>query len=236
IELKIVPDILQMSLGETVIDNSLGMPVFNMKPVSLTGLNFFYKRIFDILLSIIILSLTSPLLMFTILLIKLGSPGHVLYIHKRMGYKGRVFNFFKFRTMIKDADSLLEKIKHLSERNGPVLKMKNDPRITHFGKILRRYSIDELPQLINVIRGDMSIVGPRPQVIWEANAYDIHAKKRLRISPGITGLWQVSGRAALSYEEMINLDIYYIENWSPGLDLKIIIRTMLVIFSKKGAY
>jgi lipopolysaccharide/colanic/teichoic acid biosynthesis glycosyltransferase len=219
-----------------MIDDSLGLPVFVMKPISLTGMNFYYKRIFDILISIILLSVTSPIIIFAVLLIKLNSPGPILYLHKRVGYKGTAFNFFKLRTMVKDADSLLEKIKHLSERSGPVFKMKDDPRMTKFGKFLRRYSVDELPQLINVLRGDMSIVGPRPQVLWEATAYDNYAKKRLRIMPGITGLWQVSGRASLSYEEMINLDIYYIENWSPGLDLKIISRTLPAIFSKKGAY
>ncbi len=169
-------------------------------------------------------------------LIKIDSKGPILYRHKRVGYRGKQFDFYKFRTMVSDADKLLEVFKDKSERKGPVFKMANDPRITGIGKLLRRYSLDEIPQLINVLKGNMSLVGPRPQVLWEAAAYDDWAKRRLRVLPGITGLWQVSGRASLSYEEMIELDIYYIENWSPGLDLKIIFKTLPAILSKKGAY
>src|SRR5262249_17363998 len=135
-----------------------------------------------------------------------------------------------------DADAHLEKLKARSDRSGPVFKMKDDPRITRVGKWLRKFSIDEIPQIINVLKGDMSLVGPRPQVLWEAAHYDDHAKKRLRILPGITGLWQVSGRASLSYEEMIDLDIFYLENWSLGLDLKILIRTLPAVFKSEGAY
>ena len=138
--------------------------------------------------------------------------------------------------MVKYADEKLDKLKHLTEREGPVFKMKDDPRITKIGKFLRRYSIDEIPQLINVLKGEMSLVGPRPQVLWEAAAYDDFARRRLRVLPGITGLWQVSGRAAVSYEKMIELDVYYIENWSPGMDLKILLRTIFTVFSKIGAY
>ncbi|OGS21276.1 MAG: hypothetical protein A2252_08400 [Elusimicrobia bacterium RIFOXYA2_FULL_39_19] len=236
ISLKIVPDLLQLKFGELVIDQSLGIPVFSLKSPSLVGLNFFYKRIFDIFLSIIFLSLVSIPLAFVAFFIKIDSKGTILYSHKRMGYKSKTFHFYKFRTMVIDADILLEKIKHLTERKGPVFKMKNDPRITKFGKFLRKYSIDEIPQIINVLLGDMSLVGPRPQVLWEAQAYDDFAKRRLSVLPGVTGLWQVSGRASLSYEEMIELDIYYLENWSLGLDLKIIFKTFPAIFSKKGAY
>jgi len=236
IPFKIVPDILELRLGETLIDYSLGVPVFCVKPISLTGFNFYFKKIFDILFSVAVLSfLFFPLVIISIL-IKLDSSGPVLYSHKRMGFKGKIFSFYKFRTMVKNADAILEKIKHLSEREGPVFKMKDDPRITRIGKILRRYSIDEIPQFLNVLKGEMSVVGPRPQVLWEAEAYDEIARRRLRVLPGITGLWQVSGRAELSYEEMIDLDIYYIEHWSLGLDLKIILKTIFAIFSKKGSY
>ena len=153
-----------------------------------------------------------------------------------MGYRGKTFSFYKFRTMVTDADKLLEQFKNKSERKGPVFKMSNDPRVTKLGKLLRRFSIDEIPQLLNVLKGDISLVGPRPQVLWEAAAYDDWARRRLRILPGITGLWQVSGRASLSYEEMIELDIYYIENWTLGMDIEILIKTLPAVFSKKGAY
>jgi hypothetical protein len=150
---------------------------------------------------------------------------------------GRVdLDALKSRLGVDVADDLLEKLKQQSDRKGPVFKMENDPRVTKFGKILRRLSIDELPQLINVLKGDMSLVGPRPQVLWEASAYNDWAKRRLRTLPGITGLWQVSGRASLSYEEMIELDIYYIENWSCGLDLEILFSTIPAVFTSKGAY
>jgi len=137
---------------------------------------------------------------------------------------------------VQNADDLLQKLKEKSDRKGPVFKMKNDPRITLIGGFLRRYSLDEVPQLINVLRGEMSLVGPRPQVLWEASVYDEWAKKRLNVLPGITGLWQVSGRAELTYEEMIELDIYYIEHWSPGLDIKILLRTIPAVLLAKGAY
>ncbi len=236
ISFKIVPDILELRLGETLIDYSLGVPVFCVKPVSLTGFNFYFKKTFDILVSITLLSFLFVPLAIIAILIKLDTPGPVLYSHKRMGFRGKIFDFYKFRTMVKDADKILEKIKHLSEREGPVFKMKDDPRITRVGRFLRRYSIDELPQLLNVLRGEMSLVGPRPQVLWEAKAYDEFAKRRLRVLPGITGLWQVSGRAELSYEEMIELDVYYIEHWSLGLDLKILFKTIFAVLSKKGSY
>ena len=236
IALKFIPDIVHICRGEISIDSSLGIPIFELKPVSLNGFNFYFKRIVDLVVSIGILSVIWPLMLLIAILIKLDSSGPVLYNHKRMGYRSRTFSFYKFRTMVTDADKLLEIFKDKSERKGPVFKMANDPRVTKIGKILRRFSIDEIPQLINVLRGDMSLVGPRPQVLWEAAAYDDWAKRRLRILPGITGLWQVSGRASLSYEEMIELDIYYIENWTMGIDIKILFNTLPAIFSKKGAY
>jgi len=236
VDLKFVPDLVQLCKGEVLIDSSFGIPIFQLKSVSFSGFNFYFKRVIDIIISTIILSMIWPLMLFVIILIKMDSAGPYFYHHKRMGYRGKIFNFYKFRTMVIDADNLLDKFKAKSERKGPVFKMSNDPRVTKIGKMLRRFSIDELPQLINVLLGDMSIVGPRPQVLWEAKAYDDWAKRRLRILPGITGLWQISGRASLSYEEMIELDIFYIENWSAGLDLMILFRTLPAIFSKKGAY
>jgi exopolysaccharide biosynthesis polyprenyl glycosylphosphotransferase len=236
ISLKFIPDIVHICRGEIVIDSSLDLPIFQLKPVSLRGFNFYFKRIVDLVISIIILSVIWPILFAIAILIKLDSPGPFLYQHKRMGYRGKTFNFYKFRTMVTDADKLLEQFKNKSERKGPVFKMSNDPRVTKLGKMLRRFSIDEIPQLLNVLKGNMSLVGPRPQVLWEAAAYDDWARRRLRILPGITGLWQVSGRASLSYEEMIELDIYYIENWTLGMDIEILIKTLPAVFSKKGAY
>lgn len=236
ISLKFIPDIVHICRGEIAFDSSFGLPIFQLKPVSLRGFNFYFKRIVDLAVSILILSAIWPLLATFALLIKLDSPGPVFYQHKRMGYRGKTFNFFKYRTMVANADKLLEQFKNKSERKGPVFKMSNDPRVTRLGKFLRRYSLDEFPQLLNVLRGEMSLVGPRPQVLWEASAYDDWAKRRLRVLPGMTGLWQVSGRASLSYTEMIELDIFYIENWTLGMDIEILFKTIPAIFSKKGAY
>jgi lipopolysaccharide/colanic/teichoic acid biosynthesis glycosyltransferase len=176
-----------------------------------------------------------PLFLISVL-IRLESAGPALFTQDRMGLRGRKFKLYKFRTMVANADDYIEELKHLSDREGPVFKMRDDPRVTRLGKWLRKFSIDEIPQILNVLMGDMSLVGPRPQVLWEAAHYDDFATKRLRVMPGITGLWQVSGRAALSYEQMINLDVYYLENWSLGLDLKILLRTLPAIFAREGAY
>ncbi len=233
---QVVPDLLEMRRGEIIAEGFCGLPTFAIKSLSLHGSNYALKRSFDVVSSLLITAIFFiPLVVITIL-IRLDSPGPIFYTQDRMGFRGRKFKLYKFRTMIMDADAHLEKLKHLSDRSGPVFKMKQDPRVTRVGNWLRKFSLDEVPQILNVLKGDMSLVGPRPQVLWEAAAYDEHAKKRLRIMPGITGLWQVSGRAALSYEEMINLDIFYLENWSLGLDLKILLRTLPAIFDKEGAY
>jgi exopolysaccharide biosynthesis polyprenyl glycosylphosphotransferase len=223
-------------MGEVIIDESLGVPTFQIKPVSLQGTAFLTKRVMDVCISSLLLGFFFIPLVIIALVIKLTSKGNIFYEHARVGFRQRTFQFMKFRTMVQDADALLQQLKVKSDRKGPVFKMKNDPRVTSIGRFLRRYSLDEIPQLINVLRGEMSLVGPRPQVIWEAQHYDEWAKKRLNVLPGITGLWQVSGRAELTYEEMIELDIYYIEHWSPGLDIKILLRTIPAVLFAEGAY
>jgi exopolysaccharide biosynthesis polyprenyl glycosylphosphotransferase len=233
---KIVPDVLELRMGEVIFDDSLGLPTYRVKPISLHGWTYFYKRLFDVVCSTLILSLMLFPLLFIAFLIRIDSAGPIFYYQPRMGHRRRVFPFLKFRTMVANADVYLEELKKKSERSGPVFKMKSDPRVTWVGKFLRKYSLDEVPQIINVLRGQMSLVGPRPQVLWEASAYDEWAKKRLNVLPGITGLWQVSGRAQLSYEQMIDLDIFYIEHWSPGLDLRILLRTIPTILLGQGAY
>lgn len=236
VDFKFVPDMLELRMGELIIDQSFGIPLLQLRSISLYGFDFYFKRVFDIVFSIFIVALTIFPLIIISILIKLETSGSVFFLQKRVGYKSKIFLLYKFRTMIREADSMIEHLKHLSERGGPVFKMKKDPRVTRTGKILRMTSLDEFPQIINVLKGNMSIVGPRPQVVWEAEAYDEKALKRLNILPGVTGLWQVSGRATLSYEDMINLDIYYLENWSPGLDIQIILKTIPTILSRSGAY
>lgn len=233
---RIVPDILELRMGELILDESLGLPTFQVKSVSLYGWTFVYKRAFDMAVSLLLLSLGAIPLALLAVLIKWDSPGPVFFRQERVGYKGKIFRIFKFRSMRTDAEARLEELRHLNERPGPLFKIKKDPRVTRVGRWIRRLSIDEVPQLFNVLAGDMSLVGPRPQLPKEAESNDEWARKRLNVLPGISGLWQVSGRAQLSYEEMIELDIYYIEHWSPGLDLKILLKTIPTVLGRQGAY
>jgi exopolysaccharide biosynthesis polyprenyl glycosylphosphotransferase len=236
VEFKIIPDVLGLITTRSTLDSIFGLPVLTLKKIQLLGLNAIFKRCLDIIIAAAILSVIALPMLIIAIIIKLDSSGPVFYRQPRMGFKGNKFTFMKFRSMVSDADDRLKEVIHLNERQGPVFKMKNDPRITKFGKFIRHYSLDELPQFINVLIGDMSIVGPRPQVLWEASHYDEWAKRRLMVLPGITGLWQVSGRSNLSYEEMIKLDIYYIENWSLWLDIEIILQTVPTVLFAKGAY
>ncbi len=227
---------LPIRLSDTMIDSTLGIPVVSFYHTSLVGINYFIKRTIDIIVSILVFMIFIIPGLFIALLIKLDSEGPVFYIQKRVGYKGKTFNCIKFRTMVKDAHKKWWNLLKYSERGDKVFKLKNDPRVTRIGKILRKFSIDEIPQFFNIIRGDMSIVGPRPQIVEEVTFYSSKDKQRLLILPGLTGLWQISGRADVRYEDMINLDLYYLENWTLGMDLKIIFKTISVIFSTKGAY
>lgn len=236
VEFKFIPDILELITTRSTLDNVFGLPVLSLKRIQILGINALIKRVLDIAISATILVIAFVPMLIIALAIKVNSRGPIFYRQPRMGYKGKKFNFLKFRSMVEDADDKLKDIIHLNERKGPVFKMKKDPRITSVGKIIRRYSLDEIPQFINVLKGDMSVIGPRPQVLWEASYYDEWAKRRLLVLPGITGLWQVSGRSNLSYEEMIKLDIYYIENWSLWLDIEIILQTIPTVLFAKGAY
>ena len=180
--------------------------------------------------------MVAPLLLAIAVAIKLESPGPVIFSQVRIGKGGRPFTCHKFRTMHLGADREKEKLTALNEAQGALFKIRNDPRITRMGRVLRRASLDELPQLYNILKGDMSLVGPRPQVPEEVDQYQEWHKKRLETWPGLTGLWQVSGRSNLSFDEMCLLDIYYIENWSPVLDTKILLRTFPKVILGDGAY
>jgi len=170
------------------------------------------------------------------LMIKADSPGPVFYKQKRYTKDCKEFYIYKFRTMYVDADKKLEELKAKNEADGPMFKIKNDPRITRTGRFLRKFSIDEVPQIINVLKGELSLVGPRPPLPWEVAEYDDWVKKRLNVKQGITGLWQISGRSELNFEEMARLDLYYIQNWSPGLDINIILKTIPAVIFSRGAY
>ena len=242
IRFALVPDLLEIRMGEVQMDHHLGLPAYRIKHTSLTRANFIAKRVFDVIFSTLLLAATAPLWLAICALIKLDSPGPILFKQKRYGYRRKVFHAFKFRTMVADAEKKIDAVKALGDANGAFFKSKTDPRVTRVGKWLRRFSLDEFPQFLNTLLGDMSVVGPRPLALTtgEVEALELEfgatAKKRMNILPGITGLWQVSGRSDVSSEQRFALDLFYIEHWSLGLDLEIIVKTPAVMVFGKGAY
>ncbi len=242
VNFKMVPDLLEIRMGEVQMDHHLGLPAYRIKHTSLTPANFATKRALDFIFSTLLLAATAPFWLIVCALIKLDSPGPILFTQKRYGHKGRVFEAFKFRTMVVDAEKRIADVKGLNDQKGAFFKAKNDPRVTRVGKFLRRFSLDEFPQFLNVLRSDMSVVGPRPLALTTGEVEALErdfgetARKRANLLPGITGLWQVSGRSDVSSEQRFSLDLFYIEHWSLGLDLEIILKTPYVMIFGKGAY
>ncbi len=242
VRLRIVPSLLELRMGEVQIDQSLGLPMLRLHHVSLSGSNFVLKRVFDLCFGAAVAVFGALPFAFIALLIKLDSPGPVLYKQKRFGFKGRVFDAYKFRTMGSDAESQVQAVKAAEGSQSAFFKAKTDPRVTRVGRWLRRLSLDEFPQFLNVLKGEMSVVGPRPLALstGEMETLEAHygatARKMLNVLPGITGLWQVSGRSEIQGDERFALEIYYIEHWSLGLDLKIILKTLPAMVSTRGAY
>ncbi len=212
-----------------------GVPFVTYTTTPTDGMHLAGKRILDVSVSLFVLTVTLPLMLLIALGIKLTSPGRILFKQRRMGLNGRVFTLYKFRTMIEDADRRRADVEHLNEMKGPVFKSRLDPRVTGVGRLLRRFSLDEIPQLWNVFRGDMSLVGPRPPIPEEVNLYERWQRRRLSMKPGLTCLWQISGRNDIDFDRWIQLDLQYIDNWSPSLDLKILLRTIPAVLSGKGA-
>ncbi|MBX7232993.1 MAG: sugar transferase [Caldilineales bacterium] len=233
---RVVPDVLQMSLDRVDVEVLDGIPLLGVKYVAIAGSRFAVKRAIDLVLATLITLLLAPLMAILIVLIKLDSPGPAFFVHERVGKNGVLFRTFKFRSMVVEAEALRPQLAALNEADGPLFKIRDDPRATRVGRYLRRFSLDELPQLFNVLRGEMSLVGPRPALPDEVAAYESWQRKRLEVMPGITGLWQISGRSDLGFEEMMLLDIYYVENWSPLLDVSIMLRTIPKVLLRHGAY
>lgn len=233
---RIVPDLFALTLGRVQLDQINGIPLIGMQPVAITGINLAVKRMLDVLVSILALTLAAPFWLIVPLAIKLDSAGPVLFNQERIGRDGRPFVVHKFRSMVANAEEQKDSLRALNEADGPMFKIKDDPRTTRVGRVLRRTSLDELPQFLNVLKGDMSLVGPRPALPEEVAQYEEWHKRRLEASPGITGLWQVSGRSLVGFEEMVLLDTFYCENWSFGLDLKILFRTIPRVILGKGAF
>lgn len=233
---QIVPDIFQLNVNRVDVNMLGSLPLLGIKDQTISRGGQIVKRLIDIALTLLLM--LAGLLPFLIigLLIKLDSPGPVLFTQTRIGLRGRAFKVYKFRTMVMDAEDRKAELLAYNEASGPLFKMRNDPRRTRVGRWLRMFSVDEFPQLINVLRGEMSLIGPRPGLPEEIEQYEPWQMQRLEIRPGITGLSQVSGRSELSFDETCLLDIYYIENWSLSLDLTILLRTIPFVLSARGAY
>lgn len=195
-----------------------------------------FKRILDLVIALVTLGMLAIPMALLAVVIKLDSRGPIFFTQARVGHSGKIFRMYKFRSMVVNSESAKQGLLFQNETDGPLFKMRRDPRRTRVGQMIRRFSIDELPQLLNVILGHMSLVGPRPALPEEANQYDTYDAQRVLAVPGITGLWQVSGRSLLGFDEMVQLDIRYATDWSLWLDLKILLRTPSVIISGKGAY
>lgn len=213
-----------------------GLPLIHVTTPKLEGMKAIAKRVFDLVTASLLLLILAIPMAIVALLVRLDSPGPALFFQERVGKRGEPFKMIKFRSMRTDAEALLVNLQEQSEGNGVLFKMKKDPRVTRVGSWIRRFSLDELPQLFNVLNGTMSLVGPRPPLSREVALYDNFAHRRLLVKPGITGLWQVSGRSDLSWEESIRLDLYYVENWSLAQDLLILAKTARAVVGKDGAY
>jgi exopolysaccharide biosynthesis polyprenyl glycosylphosphotransferase len=233
---RIVPDFFQLSLQQVDVDNLGGIPLVGVRDTRLGRGPRMIKRGIDILGGAIGLALFSPLIGAVALAIRVDSKGPAFFRQERLGEKECPFEVIKFRSMRVGAEAEQENLLALNEADGPLFKIRDDPRLTRVGRWIRRTSLDELPQFVNVLRGEMSLVGPRPPLASEVAKYQGWQRKRLSVKPGITGLWQVSGRSDLAFDEMCLLDIYYVENWSLWLDVRIILRTIPQFFLGKGAY
>lgn len=213
-----------------------GLPLIHVTTPTLEGGQRVAKRLFDIVVSGTLIVLSTPLLVLLAILVKADSRGPILFRQERVGFEGAHFKMLKFRSMVIDAEDRLAELAHRNEGNGVLFKMRNDPRVTRVGSFIRKFSLDELPQLFNIFAGSMSLVGPRPPLPREVEAYEHDVRRRLLVKPGLTGLWQVSGRSNLSWQDSVRLDLYYVENWSLAGDLVILLRTVRAVFHSTGAY
>jgi exopolysaccharide biosynthesis polyprenyl glycosylphosphotransferase len=237
VDLVVSPGMADVAGPRLTMRPVAGLPLIHVEKPQYSGTKKLQKRAFDVCVSLTVLTITFPLLLASAIAIKLTSHGPVFYRSERIGLDGKPFPMIKLRTMVDNADQLVADLADLNEMDGGVLfKIRLDPRITAVGRILRRYSIDELPQFINVLRKEMSVVGPRPPLPCEADAYTDRVRRRLLVLPGITGLWQVSGRADLSWDDSVRLDLSYVENWSISADLLIAIKTVRTVLGGAGAY
>jgi len=236
VKVRIAPKTTELLIERGEYVPGQGMPLFELRPPVLAGADWAMKRTFDLAVSALVLLVGTPLWLLIALAIKLDSRGPILYRDRRIGVRESAFGMLKFRTMVRNADVRQQELEERNEAAGALFKIRRDPRVTRVGSVLRRLSLDEMPQLLNVLRGEMSLVGPRPLPVRDYEKLEAWHRKRYLVLPGITGLWQISGRSNLTFDDLVRLDFYYIENWSIWLDLSILIKTPVAIVSGRGAY
>jgi exopolysaccharide biosynthesis polyprenyl glycosylphosphotransferase len=236
IDLIVAPAVTEIAGPRLKVSNVEGLPLLHLEQPVFSGVSRVTKRLLDLVLSVIGLIVISPFLLIVALMIKFYDRGSIFYTQKRIGQNNKEFNVYKFRTMYEGSHEQRGKVMAETNKDPRLAKDPQDPRVTKPGLFLRRWSIDEIPQIINVLKGEMSLVGPRPPLAEEVNQYEKSEKRRLLVKPGLTGLWQVSGRSELDWEDAVRLDLYYVENWSLTLDILIIIRTAAAVWRGEGAY
>ena len=236
VRVRIAPTTMEILVHRAQFVPGESVPLFELGPPVFEGIDFALKRLFDVVGATLLVVLLSPLLLLIMLAVRLTSRGPVLFRSMRHGIGQRPFACLKFRTMYLDAEEQQDELEGLNEASGALFKIREDPRLTRVGRLLRRYSLDELPQLINVLRGEMSLVGPRPLPERDYELLEDWHRKRYLVLPGMTGLWQVSGRAELDFDDLVRLDFIYLERWSLALDLTIILKTIPALITRRGAY
>lgn len=236
VRVRIAPSTMEILIQRAEFVPGESVPLFELGPPVFEGIDFALKRAFDVIAATILLLLLSPILILTVLAVRLSSRGPALFRSVRPGIGQRPFECLKFRTMHTDAEQKLADLESLNEASGALFKIKDDPRLTPVGRFLRRFSLDELPQLINVLRGEMSLVGPRPLPVRDFELLEGWHRKRYLVLPGMTGLWQVSGRSELDFDDLVRLDFIYLERWSLALDLAILVKTLPAVLTRRGAY
>jgi exopolysaccharide biosynthesis polyprenyl glycosylphosphotransferase len=234
---RVQTELFKLRIARWQVDDLDGMPIVTIRSGPPDGWQLVAKRLIDLCGSAVLLLATAPIFAIVAMLIKLDSPGPIFFRQERVGLNKRRFRLFKFRTMVDGADKQQQMLERLNEVDGPVFKIKDDPRITRIGKFLRRFSLDELPQFFNVLRGEMSLVGPRPLPVRDIERIDVQwHKRRLSMKPGVTCLWQVNGRSDVRFDYWVQMDLEYIDKWSLGLDLKILAKTIPAVLKGSGAY
>jgi exopolysaccharide biosynthesis polyprenyl glycosylphosphotransferase len=235
VDTRVLVDLYRPAQAHPFVEELFDLPFYGFSPTLTRQSVLAAKRMLDVVGASILLVATLPVFFAIGLLVRLASPGPAIFRQERTGFHGRRFWMYKFRTMVKEAERMRDQVAHLNEMSGPVFKAAADPRLTAIGGVLRKRSLDELPQLFNVLKGDMSLVGPRPLPVYEASRIKGAQRRRLAMRPGITGLWQVSGRNAVDFDGWMQMDLFYVDHWSLALDLKILLRTIPVVLRGEGA-